>query len=71
MAESFQQLAFMGLISDPLASRMKKDVGFRNIAVHAYQRINWKIMYAIITSHLDDFRASADAITRAAGLQEA
>jgi len=66
MAESFQQMTILGLISDPLASRMKKAVGVRNIVVHAYQRIDWKIVYTIITSRLDDFRAFADAIARAA-----
>jgi uncharacterized protein YutE (UPF0331/DUF86 family) len=68
MAESFQQLTSLGPISDPPASRMKKAVGFRNIAVHAYQRINWKIVYTIITSRIDDFRAFANAIARAAGI---
>ena len=28
----------------------------RNTAVHAYQEIDWHIVYRIITKHLDDFR---------------
>jgi uncharacterized protein YutE (UPF0331/DUF86 family) len=68
MAETFDHLARMGLISADLGSRMKKAVGFWNIAVHAYQRINWSMVYSIITTRLDDFRAFANAVARSAGL---
>jgi uncharacterized protein YutE (UPF0331/DUF86 family) len=34
---------------------MKKVVGFRNIAVHAYKQIDWTIVYYLITQRLDDF----------------
>lgn len=30
-------------------------VGFRNIAVHDDQSINWEILKQIIENHLDDF----------------
>jgi len=43
MAESFETLHSQGVLSDELTLRMKKAVGFRNIAVHAYQEINWEI----------------------------
>jgi len=68
MAETFDQLRRLDFISAELASRMKKAVGFRNIAVHAYQRIDWMIVYCIITNRLEDFRAFADAVARAAHL---
>ena len=68
MAESFDRLSNLKLIPAELSSRMKKAVGFRNIAVHAYQSINWAIVYSIITRRLDDFRAFAEAIGRAASL---
>jgi uncharacterized protein YutE (UPF0331/DUF86 family) len=68
MAESFDQLRSLNLVPADLATRLKKAVGFRNIAVHAYQRINWAIVYSIITRRLDDFRAFAEAISRAASL---
>jgi len=45
-----------GCLSHVVAERMTKAVGFRNTAVHAYQEIDWEIVYAIITKHLDDFR---------------
>jgi uncharacterized protein YutE (UPF0331/DUF86 family) len=69
MGESFEQLCKLNLISDELTVRMKKAVGFRNVAVHAYQEINWKIVYAIITTRLSDFVDYAKAVSRAAGLQ--
>jgi len=68
MAETFDHLRRLDFISAGLASRMKKAVGFRNIAVHAYQRIDWMIVYSIITTRLDDFRIFADVVARAAGL---
>ncbi len=34
-------------------------VGFRNLAVHAYQEINPSILQAILQHRLDDFRAFA------------
>ena len=68
MSESFEQLCRLGLISAELATRMKRAVGFRNIAVHAYQQINWLMVYSIITTRLEDFRVFADAVARAAGL---
>jgi uncharacterized protein YutE (UPF0331/DUF86 family) len=68
MAESFEQLRRLKLISDELATRMKKAVGFRNVAVHAYQEINWKMVYAIITTRLTDFVDFAKTVARAAEL---
>jgi uncharacterized protein YutE (UPF0331/DUF86 family) len=68
MSESFEPLCRLGLISAELASRMRKAVGFRNVAVYAYQKINWTMVYKIITTRLDDFRAFAEAMARAAQL---
>lgn len=59
MGDTFVQLARAGKISEALAARLRKAVGFRNIAVHAYQEIDWVIVHAICTRHLDDFRALA------------
>jgi uncharacterized protein YutE (UPF0331/DUF86 family) len=69
MAESFDQLRRQQVISEELASRMKKAVGFRNVAVHAYQDIDWRIVYSIITTRLGDFIDYAGAVARAAGVQ--
>ena len=56
MAETFQVLKKAGVLDDAVAERMVKSVGFRNTAVHAYQEIDWDIVYCIVTDHLDDFR---------------
>jgi uncharacterized protein YutE (UPF0331/DUF86 family) len=68
MAESFERLVRLGLISDEVAARMKKAVGFRNIAVHAYTEINWEMVHAVITTRLADFVDFAKAVARAARL---
>ena len=38
-----------------LAARLKKAVGFRNIAMHNYEAIDWFIVHSIVTHHLKDF----------------
>jgi uncharacterized protein YutE (UPF0331/DUF86 family) len=37
---------------------MKKAAGFRTIALHGYKKIDWEIVYTIITERTDDFRKS-------------
>ena len=56
MSETFKTLNKAGYLNDLVTERMTKAVGFRNTAVHAYQEIDWEIVYRIITEHLDDFR---------------
>ena len=55
MAEGFDLLCKQEIIPEALATRLKKAVDFRNISVHAYQTIDWNIVYSIITKRLDDF----------------
>ena len=62
MAESFKQLARLNFINDQIAQRMQKAVGFRNIAVHVYQDIDWQIVYKIIKENLSDFSEYARCI---------
>lgn len=64
MGQTFDLLAEIGIINTELAIRMKKAVGFRNIAVHNYEAINWQIVHAIATSHLNDFKDFAQAVAR-------
>ena len=45
-----------------LALRMKKAVGFRNLAVHNYEAINWAIVYAIARNHTADFQEFSRAV---------
>jgi len=67
MGETFLSLARMGVLDDETALRMFKAVGFRNVAVHAYQAIDWTIVYRIITEHLDDFRVFSRQIVAFSG----
>ena len=53
----FALLAAAGWIEAPLADRLQKMVGFRNIAVHDYQALLIPIVTEVITRHLDDFLA--------------
>lgn len=51
----FTLLAQAGRIERPLAERLQRMVGFRNIAVHDYQTLQLPITIAIIEKHLDEF----------------
>lgn len=62
MAENFEVLRKLQIIDHPLAERLTKSVGFRNIAVHSYQAINWNVVYQICRHHLGDFRQFATAV---------
>jgi uncharacterized protein YutE (UPF0331/DUF86 family) len=54
---AFELLRDAGLIDADLAHRMAGMVGFRNVAVHDYQRLNLDIVNAIVTTRLGDFLA--------------
>lgn len=56
MVECFENLSRLEIISDETCTRMKKSVGFRNIAVHEYSTIDWDIVFSVATINLDDFR---------------
>ena len=62
MAENFEILKNLSVIGPELATRLTKAVGFRNIAVHSYQDIDWKIVFHICRDNLGDFRALAKAV---------
>lgn len=64
MGKAFDLLAQDGFLNDALAQRLKKSVGFRNLAVHNYDAINWVIVHTIATKHLVDFEAFAKAVIR-------
>lgn len=62
--EAFALLEKAGLLPAELASRLQRMVGFRNVAVHEYARLNLDILNAIITTHLDDFRRFSSTIVK-------
>ena len=59
MGQTFDRLEQVGMLTASLALNLKKAVGFRNIAVHNYDAINWHIVHSIVKCHLEDFSAFA------------
>ncbi len=57
--DAFRMLEAAGLWSAELSSHMQAMVGFRNVAVHDYQKLNLAIVRAILGERLDDFREFA------------
>jgi uncharacterized protein YutE (UPF0331/DUF86 family) len=57
--EAFDLLARAGVLDAVLSERLKKMVGFRNVAIHEYQTLNLEIVRRIVVQHLDDFLAFA------------
>ena len=53
--DAFTFLEAAGLIDATLSDRLKKMVGFRNVAIHDYQKLSLDIIRQIIHAHLDDF----------------
>lgn len=62
MGETFDRLAEAKQIAPELALRLRRAVGFRNLAVHNYDAIDWAIVHAIATCNLTDFDDFARAI---------
>ncbi|MFP4020782.1 MAG: type VII toxin-antitoxin system HepT family RNase toxin [Halanaerobium sp.] len=54
--EAFQFLAAENLIEAEMAEKLKAMVGFRNIAVHEYQKLNLKIVEAIIENEIEEVK---------------
>jgi uncharacterized protein YutE (UPF0331/DUF86 family) len=62
MGQTFDRLAQAGVLTAALALSLKKAVGFRNIAIHNYDAINWHIVHSIVKNHLDDFTTFAKIV---------
>jgi len=54
MAESFERLSEKRIIPNGLAQNLKKAVGFRNLSVHAYDKIDWQLVWNILEGDLSD-----------------
>jgi len=61
-AEAFDLLANAGRIDGELAKQLRGMVGFRNIAVHEYQKLDLAILQAVIEQGGDDFSAFCAAL---------
>jgi len=56
MAEAFMSLERINIISAEIADKMKRSVGYRNVAIHNYDDIDLSITYDIANNHLGDFK---------------
>ena len=54
MAESFERLSEKRIIANGLAQNLKKAVGFRNLSVHAYDKIDWQLVWSILEGDLKE-----------------
>jgi uncharacterized protein YutE (UPF0331/DUF86 family) len=54
--EAFDMLGEAGIITAALRERLKAMVGFRNVAVHDYRKLNLEVVRNIIEEHISDFR---------------
>jgi uncharacterized protein YutE (UPF0331/DUF86 family) len=62
--DAFTLLQTAGILSADLTTRMQRMVGFRNVAIHEYARLNLDVVHAIITKQLDDFRTFSSTIVK-------
>ncbi|HSU80919.1 MAG TPA: DUF86 domain-containing protein [Thermoanaerobaculia bacterium] len=60
--ELFELLTRYGWISRELTGSLREMVGFRNIVVHGYERLNAAIVEEILRNHLDDLLQFVNAI---------
>mgnify|MGYP001249908140 FL=1 len=65
--EAFELLRDAGLLDPDLADRMTRMVGFRNVAVHDYRKLDLHIVKSIVTSRLNDFLAFSSTVLQQAG----
>lgn len=55
--EAFSLLEAAGMLDHALGAQLKKMVGFRNVAIHEYQKLDLEIVRRIVAESLDDFLA--------------
>ena len=62
MGDTFDILEKMCIINSDISSSMKKAVGFRNVAIHGYDKLDLAIVYAIASNKLREFKQFASTI---------
>lgn len=53
--DAFEVLNNHGMIDDTMVEKLKAMIGFRNIAIRNYQKLNLDILQKVIENHLGDF----------------
>lgn len=54
--DSFKVLTDADILPETLGQNLERMVGFRNVAVHEYQKINLDIVTSIVENHLTDLQ---------------
>jgi uncharacterized protein YutE (UPF0331/DUF86 family) len=62
---AFEMMEAAGILTPDLAARMKRMVGFRNIAIHEYQRLDRAVLESILRERLGDFTEFCQAAIEA------
>lgn len=62
--DAFAMICAAGIIDNGLRDNMQAMVGFRNIAVHDYRKLNLDVVRSIIEKRLEDFRGFAAAVLK-------
>jgi uncharacterized protein YutE (UPF0331/DUF86 family) len=62
MEGTFVILEKNGILKPELSLKMQKSVGFRNISVHEYEKIDWEIVFDILVNHLGNFKNFTKAV---------
>ena len=60
--DAFSLLEDAGLLTKELSVEMQKMVGFRNVAIHDYRKLNLEILRSILDGRLGDFREYVRAV---------
>jgi uncharacterized protein YutE (UPF0331/DUF86 family) len=62
--DAFRLLQETGALPPELADRLMRMVGFRNVAIHDYRRLDLDIVKNIVTERLDDFLAFSATLVK-------
>jgi len=63
-AEAFAELAKLELVERGLAQRLQRAAGFRNVLVHEYTEVDWKIVMRVIRTDTRDLAAFGKAVLK-------
>lgn len=63
-ADAFRRLEQAGIIDTPLADRLVRAAGFRNVVAHAYERLDMARVYQAAQAGPADLRAFMAAVAR-------
>lgn len=67
--DSFALLEHEGVISSDLADQLKRMIGFRNVLVHEYRKLDLEIMTDVINHRLEDLLDFTVQVLGAAGVR--